>query len=254
MESVQPENRMSDSPQNDGPLAGQPAPDSLAEAPAQCETCFPSQAFWDLVPVFGLLRRGKVCADCGEGRARRWPTVEVFIAALWGVVIYQHGFSVEALVLALFCGVLVYLAMTDLQTTWFPGPVLLSGVLVALALYPFSPLGQDWSIVEAYIRSLAGAGLGGGVMLSIFLASRGRMGGGDITLAALLGAALGFPQIIAGLMLGFVLGGVVGISLILLRLKGLKEMVPYGPSLIGGALALLLVGPPIYNWYLDLFR
>jgi leader peptidase (prepilin peptidase)/N-methyltransferase len=91
-------------------------------------------------------------------------------------------------------------------------------------------------------------------MLVIFLASRGRMGGGDITLAAVLGAMLGFPQIVGGLMLGFVLGGVVGIALIVLRLRGMKSMVPYGPSLIGGALALLLIGPPIYTWYLNLFR
>ena len=90
-------------------------------------------------------------------------------------------------------------------------------------------------------------------MLIIFLASRGRMGGGDITLAALLGAMLGFPEIFWGLMLGFVLGGVVGITLIVLRLRGMKSMVPYGPFLIGGGLAILLIGPPAYTWYLNLF-
>jgi leader peptidase (prepilin peptidase)/N-methyltransferase len=119
------------------------------DAPAQCETCFPSQGFFDLIPIFGLLRRGKACDKCGERTQRRWPTVELLMAATWGLVVYQNGLTSAALVLALFCGVLVYLAMTDYETTWFPGGVLFAAVLLGLALFPFSPLGQDWSILQA---------------------------------------------------------------------------------------------------------
>jgi leader peptidase (prepilin peptidase)/N-methyltransferase len=177
----------------------------------------------------------------------------LLIAAVWGVLYFQHGLAVETLTLASLTGVLLYLAMTDLRTTWFPGMVLLAALPLALALFPFTSLGQQWGLGEAYLRTVAGAGLGFGVMLVVYLASRGGLGGGDITLATVLGATLGFPQIIAGLLVGFVLGGAVGIALLLLRLKGRKDVMPFGPALIGATLALLLVGPSIYGWYLDLF-
>ncbi len=42
------------------------------------------------------------------------------------------------------------------------------------------------------------------MMLVIYLVTRGGTGAGDVKLAALLGAMLGFPQIVAGLALGIV--------------------------------------------------
>jgi prepilin signal peptidase PulO-like enzyme (type II secretory pathway) len=53
-----------------------------------------------------------------------------------------------------------------------------------------------------------------------------------VKLGALLGAILGFPQIIAGLPIGFVLGEITGIIIFLLRIKGIKEAIPFGPALI----------------------
>jgi hypothetical protein len=41
-----------------------------------------------------------------------------------------------------------------------------------------------------------------------------------------LAALLGFPQIVAGLPVGFVIGGLVGMVVLALRLKGRKDSIP----------------------------
>ena len=101
---------------------------------------------------------------------------------------------------------------------------------------------------------MSGAGVGFGIMLAIYIASRGSTGVGDVKLGALLGGILGFPQIIAGLPIGFVLGGIAGILILLLRIKGIKEAIPFGPALIIGCALVLLLGSCSYDWYLNLFR
>jgi len=125
---------------------------------------------------------------------------------------------------------------------------------IALALFLISAQGQGWGIGGAYLRSLSGAGVGFGIMLAIYISSRGGTGAGDVKLGALLDAIPGFPQIIAGLPIGFVLGEITGIIILLLRIKGIKEAIPFGQALIIGCVLVLLLGSSSYDWYLNLFR
>ena len=184
----------------------------------------------------------------------RYVAVELIAAGLGGFIGQQHGLTPEAAVLMVYCALFIHLAFVDLEHSLVLNKVVLPALPLAIALFPFSPLGQTWGLGEAYLRSLEGAGLGFGIMLLVYLASRGGMGAGDVKLAALLGAVLGFPQIVAGLPVGFVIGGVAGMAVLALRVKGRKDTIPFGPSLIMGAALVLLGGPGVYGWYLDLFR
>jgi len=70
--------------------------------------------------------------------------------------------------------------------------------------------------------------------------SRGGMGWGDVKMAGLMGLATGFPIIFVALFIGIVIGGLVAIGLILLKLRGRKDTIPFGPFLAIGAMAALL--------------
>lgn len=211
---------------------------------------FISLALLPVVSHFGLLGHG-------PGSIRlfgRSLAVEAISMLLCPVIAYQHGLTPGAAILIFYCALFIHLTFVDLEHSLILNKVVLPALPVALALFPFSPLGQSWGIGEAYLRSLGGAGAGFVVLLVIFIASRGNTGEGDLKLAALLGAMLGLPQIFAGLPVGFVLGGATAIILLLARLKGIKEKMPFGPPLIAGAALVLLLGPSSYNWYLNLFR
>ncbi|NLY29862.1 MAG: hypothetical protein GX047_04445, partial [Firmicutes bacterium] len=54
-------------------------------------------------------------------------------------------------------------------------------------------------------------------------------------------AFLGLREMLISLTIGVILGGIIGFILLALRLKGRKDMVPYGPFLITGALVVSLV-------------
>lgn len=70
------------------------------------------------------------------------------------------------------------------------------------------------------------------------------MGFGDVMLSGVLGLILGWPGIVAGLMVAFVFGGIVSLIYIAVMLLGRRyrafQAIPYGPFLIAGALLLLL--------------
>jgi leader peptidase (prepilin peptidase)/N-methyltransferase len=65
------------------------------------------------------------------------------------------------------------------------------------------------------------------------------MGFGDVKLAFNLGFLLGVKAGLLALYFGFVLGGIVGLILLLLRKKKLKSKIAFGPFLVLGMLIML---------------
>jgi leader peptidase (prepilin peptidase)/N-methyltransferase len=81
------------------------------------------------------------------------------------------------------------------------------------------------------------------------------MGFGDVKLSGVLGLYtgwLGWGAWAVGLFLGFFLGGLFGIALLVAKKGGRKTAVPFGPFMLLGALAAVLVGPELAQGYLDL--
>ncbi|MBI2912273.1 MAG: prepilin peptidase [Chloroflexi bacterium] len=82
------------------------------------------------------------------------------------------------------------------------------------------------------------------------LASLGGMGGGDVKLAAVIGAITGWPGVVAALYFAFIIGGGVAGLLVLLRVRRLKEYIPFGPALILGCAVAAFWGERAIRWYL----
>ncbi|WP_449061758.1 hypothetical protein [Planomonospora algeriensis] len=80
----------------------------------------------------------------------------------------------------------------------------------------------------------------------LFLVNPVGMGLGDVKLAASLGTALGWfgwDALLAGAFLGFLAGGLYGGALLVARRANRKSEIPFGPFMIIGTFAVLLVGP-----------
>lgn len=206
------------------------------------------------LPVISYFWRRRQCPICTLRIPLRALLVEVVTAAACGVIGYWYGLTPTAVILIFYCALFIHLAVVDLEHSLLLNVVVLPAIPVALAVFPFSPLGEGWGLAEAYLRCLAGMGLGFAVMLGIYLASRGGMGLGDVKLAALLGAILGFPQIIAGLAIAFILGGAAGVIILLLKLRRRSDPIPFGPALVIGTALVAFGGTAVYGWYLNLFR
>jgi leader peptidase (prepilin peptidase)/N-methyltransferase len=87
------------------------------------------------------------------------------------------------------------------------------------------------------------------VLLGNWLVGPGAMGGGDVKLAAFIGLVTGFPLVLEALLLGILIGGVVSLLLLLMRLRSLRDPIPYGPFLIVGGWVTMIWGTEIAHWF-----
>jgi leader peptidase (prepilin peptidase)/N-methyltransferase len=102
--------------------------------------------------------------------------------------------------------------------------------------------------VSGHWHSLVRAVLGGivlaGCYLALTLITPSGMGLGDAKLAASLGSLLawsGWTVLLAGAFAGFLLAAVYGIALLALRRATRKQQIPFGPFMIAGTFAVILI-------------
>jgi len=139
----------------------------------------------------------------------------------------------ETLVVIFTICTLVVISRHDFERRIIPNrivvPAWIAVLLAQLALYP-----HHW--VEWLVGSF-GAGL---FFLAVVLAYPAGMGMGDVKLALLIGAALGYA-VVSALFLGTVAAGLI--AAVMLFKEGSsarKRAIPLGPFLAGGAIVVLL--------------
>lgn len=211
----------------------------LLGRPRACGRCGRPAGVLDALPVLGAVRVGRRCPACGARGA--WyalalPPAAAAVAAAGWLAGPSAG---DRALNAAFGIVFVLLAATDLDRRLLPNRIVYPATLAALLA---SPLWSDRGPLEA----LLGAVLGFGLLLGPSLLL-GGIKAGDIKLAGLIGAVLGFPNVLVGLAIGIAAGGVA--ALVILPLRGRKAWFPYGPFLALGALAGLWWGAAIVEWY-----
>jgi leader peptidase (prepilin peptidase)/N-methyltransferase len=208
-----------------------------------CPGCGTLIAWYDNIPLvsFALLR-GR-CRVCGMAISPRYPVVEGVTGVLFALAYLVFGLTQNFAVAAVFLASLVAITAIDLSHQIIPDVISVPGILV----------GAIANLITgrvAWIESLLGILVGGGLFFVIILASRGGMGGGDMKLGAMLGAFLGWKLGLLAILLGVLSGGVLALVLLILGRKGRKDAIPFGPFLaLGGAVAMLW-GEPLLGWYL----
>jgi leader peptidase (prepilin peptidase)/N-methyltransferase len=178
---------------------------------------------------------------------------------LFALLSFSYGLSIESLVLAFYTCLFLVLAVIDLEHGLILNNIAYPAIGVSLVLSPFwSVLGLSrallWesTLLHNFLSSLTGGGIFAVLFLLIALLYKGGMGWGDVKMAGLVGLATGFPLVLVAMGISFLSGGLVAGVLLLLRLKGRKEGIPYGPFLSLGAFIAFLWGESLIRWYLTL--
>ena len=169
--------------------------------------------------------------------------LELLTATVVALLLWRFAGLPDATAFAFIGAVGVALAAIDiavhrlpdrLTLPLYPGLTVLLGVAAVLD-------GRPADLLRAL---LAGAALGCGYLI-LALLSRGQLGGGDVKLAGGLGIALGWlgwPTLLAGAVLGFVIMGMVSVVLLIARRITLQQSISFGPFMLGGALLAVLAG------------
>lgn len=213
---------------------------------SRCPACAHALAWFDLAPVLSFIFLQGRCRHCLARISLRYPLVELLTGAVFAALLLRFGLT-PALAKYLFLGaVLIAASLIDLEHYLIPDRLVLAGLFGGVVL---GVLARDVGLLSA----LLGAAVGGGVLLLIAVLSGGGMGGGDIKLAAVTGLFLGWPLGPLGLFAGACLGGLLGVFLLVFKLKGRKDPLPFGPFIALGTLLSLLGGKEFLAWYAGRF-
>lgn len=175
---------------------------------------------------------------------RQTVLMQVLLAVLFILCAGYSCSAAELLFLWLFCCLLVLQSILDYHYQLLADELTL---LLGLAGLVYSGLFADLA------SSLLGGAAGLGILLLVYLASRGGMGFGDVKLAAALGLWLGSGKVFTGLLLAFVLGGLTGTALLLMQAKDRQSAIAFGPFLCIGAACALFYGDVLLKWYWRFF-
>ena len=179
-----------------------------------------------------LVRRGPF--------SRRLPLVTAATGLLAGGCGLAFGFTLEGLIAAFFCWILVIVTRTDFEHRLIPDRIVLPGAVVMLVARTIDDPSVEW------VASALGAGL---VLFLVVLAYPRGMGMGDVKLSAFLGAGLGVPVIVA-LFIGFFAAFVPAAALLVRHGRAArKQAIPLGPFLALGGVVALFAGRAILDWY-----
>ena len=231
-----------------------PRGESVVSPPSACPRCGSRIRARDNVPVLGwLFLRGR-CRDCGEEVSPRYPLVEAGTGALFAVVALRFADDLPVLPAYLYLvAVGVALALIDVDVKRLPNALTYPSYPVAVVLLGGAALLDAGS--GSFVRALAGGAVALAVYFTLVLAYPAGMGLGDVKLSGVLGLYLGWlgwGVLALGLFLGFLLGGLFGIGLMVVGRGGRKSKVPFGPFMLLGALAAVLLGDPLVDAYLRL--
>jgi prepilin signal peptidase PulO-like enzyme (type II secretory pathway) len=172
--------------------------------------------------------------------SRRLPLVTAATALLGAACGLAFGLTLEALVGAVFCWVLVIVTRTDLEHRLIPDRVVLPASVLVLVGRTVDEPSLAWI--------LGGLGAGLGLFLLVLAYPRG-MGMGDVKLALFMGCGLGLAVVVA-LFLGFLAAAVPAIALLVRHGSAArKQAIPLGPFLALGGVIALFAGDAIVDWY-----
>ncbi|MBD2329957.1 A24 family peptidase [Alkalinema sp. FACHB-956] len=238
-----------------------PAGLSLIHPPSRCPHCLTPLRKRENLPVIGwLLLRGK-CAHCQAPIAARYPLVELITGLLFLATFLHFGWTWQTLGYWVLISWLLSLALIDLDTLTLPNVLTQSGLVFGLAFQTTIGIATTQTLtggIHGLMTGVIAAVLGVWLLdiitwLGAIAFGKPAMGGGDAKLFAMLGAWLGWQNLLLSGFLACALGAFVGGGAIALRLLDRQKPIPFGPFLALGALIAVFWGNTLISGYLNLF-
>jgi leader peptidase (prepilin peptidase)/N-methyltransferase len=190
------------------------------------------------------------CRACGARFPLRYSVIEAATAGLFVAAAVRLGASWALPAFCVFFASLLAISVIDLGHFIIPNRVVYPTLFAIVPLLTVAAALQGaWSPLEhAAIGGVAG-------FLALFvvhMVSPRGMGFGDVRLAGVIGFMLGWlglGYVVLAMFLSFLLASVIGITLMVARVKSRKDSVPFGPFMAMGAVVAVLWGQALIDAY-----
>ncbi len=238
---------------------------SVVAPRSRCPKCEKGIVWYDNIPVVSWLILGGRCRGCRERISAIYPTIELAVGLLWAASFAAFGPTFTSLRVAIFGTVLLGIAVTDAQRYLIPDGFTVFGLVWGLLSAMIALFIGDVELFAGPQDALIGACAGAGAIaivgwLGEVALKKEAMGFGDVTLMAMVGAAVGPNYALLTVFVGAVLGAVTFLLVVYpigwLRSRRTKSefappLVPFGVFLAPAAMVTLLWGSDLWQWYLE---
>ena len=205
-----------------------PRGQSIVAPPSYCPACGGRITAPDNIPILSFLLLGGRCRRCRARIPPGYLVAEAAMGLVAAALVARFGITFAAFRFGMLAFLLLVAAWTDLEHRTIPNAVTYPGTVLGLVCS---------TVVGDGVSAVVGALAAAAVFLAVAVISRGGVGGGDVKLAAAIGAFLGGPAAFVALFLAVSFGAGAGIVLIALGLRTRRQTIPFGPALAAGALA-----------------
>jgi leader peptidase (prepilin peptidase)/N-methyltransferase len=192
---------------------------SIVRPRSRCPSCGHQLEWFENIPVFSWIFLRAKCRVCEEPISIQYPLIELIVAIGWVLSVNAFGPTFTAIRVAVFGTILLGVAVTDLKEYLIPDGFTLSGLVIALLTAAVGFIRGDASPFASPYDAMIGACAGAGLIAIIgwigeIAMGKEAMGLGDVTLMAVVGAALGPQRAITTVFLGALLGTVAWVGII----------------------------------------
>ena len=254
-------------------IARWPMEQSVIRPPSRCPHCETPIRWYDNVPILGWIRLGGKCRNCRAPISVVYPAVELAVALGWLLAALAFGSTFTAVRVAIFGTIMLGIAITDAKHYVIPDGFTVFGLVFVLVTAVVSGMRADVTPFAMPWDALVGACAGAGAIaivgwLGEVVLKKEAMGFGDVTLMAVVGAALGPGRSLLVIFLGAAVGaitfllvvypivrfrrtpGAVQMELPLGARQAVMPQVPFGVFLAPAAVLALVFGQQLLDWYI----
>ncbi|MGA3353185.1 MAG: prepilin peptidase [Acidimicrobiales bacterium] len=225
-----------------------PRKESIVSPPSHCVACAAPIRAYDNIPVVSYaLLRGR-CRACGAHIPPRDAILEVGTGALFVLLAWRLASAWELPAFCLLAASFVAISAIDVEHMRIPSPIVYATAGIGAPLLVLASAGtHDWT---ALLSALIGGAAAFAAFFALFFAVPKGIGFGDVRLAGLCGAFLGwfgYRYVVVGFLVGFIVAGVPAVVLLAMGKVQRRTQIPFGPFLAAGTIITVLVGPPLVH-------
>lgn len=227
-----------------------PLRESIIFPRSRCPKCGTEIRWYQNIPILSYIFLLGRCANCKTRISPVYPFVELLTAILFVLLWRKFGPTIPFVIYVLFACSMIVLIFIDYYHQILPHRITFPGIALGFASSFFNPYITP-------LQSAIGIVIGGLLPFIVLIVYRWvrkkeGLGHGDIFMLAMIGAFLGWKQVLIVLFLSSFVGALVGLFIIFAWKKGSDFALPYGTFLGAAALFALFYGPYLWSLYFKL--
>lgn len=225
-----------------------PRGQSILYPSSKCTNCNTRIEFFDLVPILSyIFLRGR-CRHCNNKISPMYIIIEILTGISFVFIFLKYGLVFEFFKYSIFIVILLLIAAIDIYNMNVYFSTIVIGISLAIIFLIFE------YFYGYYIKTFFYGGIVSGIFIYlIIMITGGGMGWGDVEVCAIAGLFLGLKLVVFMIMISFFLGTLIGIILLILKVKSRKDYLPFVPFIFVASLITVLVGDKFIKLYISIF-